>query len=400
MSTFLRIDINLFAAGYLSIVFYLAYRRLDHKDAFNRLFFVGCATVLTLTLVEALTCVLNKQPAPVWRVLATVLHQFLFILPPLLTYYWYLFACALTGDGNIQKLKPRWPFFIPIGIVVVLTVLSPFYHFIYFVDEAGVYHRGPLFPVELVISYSYLLLGFIQLIIRRKKMIRMDFIFLTLFCLMPMIGGLIQGLIYGVLLMWSSSACALTILYLYLQERMIQTDYLTGAWTRSTFEYHVDQRLKNEQREPFGVIYVDIDNLKFINDHFGHNEGDVAIKAAISIIRDVLRPSDVIARLGGDEFVVLLNLTCHKALQAVVKRIQTSVGSYNATSNKPYPLSLSLGADLVSAESGESVDAIISRVDLLMYNNKRRKKNLCDDADALAQDNPDSAEETPPISPT
>ena len=121
-----------------------------------------------------------------------------------------------------------------------------------------------------IISYSYLLLGFITILRRRRRMLPMDYQFLTLFCLMPMVGSAIQAMVYGVLLMWSSSALALTILYLYLQERMVQTDYLTGAWTRSSFEMYVDQRIHDPEPRPFGLIYLDVDKLKKINDTLGH----------------------------------------------------------------------------------------------------------------------------------
>lgn len=371
MSTFLRIDINLFSAFFLAIVFSLAYRRLDHTDPFNRLYFQGCAVMMTLTLVEALTCVLNRNPDPAARWTAIVLHVFLFALPAVITYYWFLLANTLTRQGNVSDIKAGGPLMIPAWLGVALSIASPFFRWVYDIDINGVYHRGPLFVVEMVICYGYLLMGFILLIKRRKSMIEMDFRFLTLFCLMPLIGGLVQGLIYGVLLMWASSCCALTILYLYLQERMIQTDYLTGAWTRNSFEYYLSQKLKADQKNPFGVVYVDIDNLKTINDRYGHAEGDVAIKATVLSIREVLRKGDAIARLGGDEFAILLNISSRETLDAIAQRIRTAVSRYNDASGKPYRLTLSLGGDIFIESAENTVDSIVNKADRLMYANKR-----------------------------
>ncbi len=393
VEVFLRIDINLFASFYLVIVFYLAYHRLDHDDAFNRLFFRGCAIIFAMTLFEAVTCILNHDPSPWMRWLSTILHFFLFSVAPLITYYWFILADTLTRNGNVRDMRMKWPFLIPVALVAAITLLSPVFGFVYHIDESGTYHRGPLFAVVLVVSYGYLMAGFLMILKRRKKIMGLDFRFLTLFCLMPMVGGLVQGLVYGVLLMWPSSVCALTILYLYLQERMVQTDYLTGAWTRPSFEYYLQQRLRAEDRQPFGVVYVDIDNLKRINDDFGHAEGDEAIRAATGAIRSVLRKGDAIARLGGDEFCVLLNIQSNEALGAVVERIGGVIAKYNERATKPYRLSLSLGAELFHDMGGETVEDILSHVDSLMYENKRAKKAREDAAGTIVAENADQVAE-------
>jgi diguanylate cyclase (GGDEF)-like protein len=384
MDVFLRIDINLFTAFYLVIVIYLAYHRLDHEDAFNRLFFRGGAVVLTMTIFEAITCILNHNPSPWMRGLSTVLHICLFAVAPLITYYWYMLADTLTRNGNVRDMRMKWPYLIPVFVVALITLLSPLFGLVFYISADGAYHRGVLFPIELIVSYGYLVAGFLMILKRRRKIMGLDFRFLTLFCLMPMVGGIIQGLIYGVLLMWAGSICALTILYMYLQERMVQTDYLTGAWTRPSFEYYLSQRLHAHDNQPFGVVYVDIDNLKHINDQFGHAEGDEAIRAATSAIKSVLRKGDVIARLGGDEFCVLLNLQTDADLNAVLGRIEGVISSYNQRAAKPYALSLSLGARVFESTGAEQADDIISRVDALMYANKRAKKAAADETDACA----------------
>lgn len=402
MSAYLRIDINLFATLYLAIVFSLAYRRLDHQDAFNRVFFIGSGIMMSMTLFEAFTCLLNHNPAPWARGLSTVLHVFLFATPPLIAYYWLLLADTLTLHGDVAHMKPNLLVMIPVWIGLAVTLLTPFFHWVFYIDQDGVYHRGPLFFVIMVIAYAYLLTGFLVLLKRRKNLIGMDFHFLTLFCLMPMIGGLVQGLVYGVLLMWASQSCSLTIMYLYLQERMIQTDYLTGAWTRHSFEYTIAQKLRSNKHTPFGVVYADIDNLKQINDAFGHLEGDSAIRATVATIREVLRKGDAVARLGGDEFAILLNVPDCEALQSVVQRISKALDAYNNQSGKPYRLSLSLGGDMFEAAADGNVDAIVDRVDCLMYAQKNRKNGCALNLKRRSDQQPcepteqSDASETPP----
>jgi diguanylate cyclase (GGDEF)-like protein len=376
-----RIDINLFAAFLLAIVGCLAYLRLDHRDSFNRLYLLGSFMVFAMLLFEAFTCMINHNPSPVLRDLSAVLHMFLFISAPLMTCYWFFLTNSFTRHGDLQKVEILWPLLIPLGVAAVLTFLSPIFGFLFSIDGAGVYHRGPLFYVDMVITYIYLLSGFLVTVKRRKNMSEMDFLFIIIIDLMPMIGGLVQGLVYGVLFIWASSAGALTLMYIYLQERMVQTDSQTGAWTRHSFENSVIQKLKNNNQKTFGIAYADIDNLKSINDDYGHAEGDEAIKATVRIIQSILRKGDAVARLGGDEFAILLELSTQEEIRAVLERIRTAITEYNETSGKKYTLSLSIGADIVGRSTENSVEEIVSRVDQLMYADKRHKKGNAPPAD-------------------
>lgn len=374
VSTYFRIDVNLVAMVLLGMVYYLAYIRLDHEDAFNQLFFKGCLLILILIGFEAFTCIVNGHPSPLLRFLSTLMHVCLFASPPLMAYYWYLLSDTLTTHGNVRKMKVNIYYLIPVAANIIMVLLSSAFHLAFFIDEAGVYHRGPLFWFTSVIALFYMIWGFLLLIVRRKNLLRKEFLFLALFCLLPMVGGIIQGLVYGLLLMWSSSALALTIMYLYLQERMMQTDSLTGAWTRHSFEHYVSQNLKSSNRRPFGIIYADVDNLKPVNDQYGHPEGDIALQSAVKAIKSVLRKGDAIARLGGDEFAIHVNVSSREELQTVLDRIEAAILQHNQTSGKSYPLSLSFGADLFFENDAFDVDTIIHRVDDLMYHNKRRKK--------------------------
>lgn len=390
MGVFLRIDVDLLAAFYLCIILSFALRRLDHQDAFNQMFFQFCVLIIAECFIEALTCLINHHPAPFYRVLSTVLHMILFLFPPVMTCYWFLISKMLTTQGNIRDIQFRGPLMIPILVNWLILLLTPFFNLVFYIDEAGVYHRGPLYLLVAAIGYFYLLMSFIVLIKRRKNLVSTDVRFLSIFCLLPMIGQLLQGFVYGVLLMFPCSALALSILYLYLQERMVQTDYMTGAWTRYSFEFCLASKLKSQQNTPFGVIYVDIDNLKSINDQFGHPEGDIAIRATVSTIKGTLRKGDSIARLGGDEFGIVLNLQTQAELDAVVERIGKAIERYNHSSNKPYHLSLSLGAELFFGLEHENVESIINRVDHLMYLKKQQKKQA--QTDSLASSAPPMAE--------
>ena len=86
-------------------------------------------------------------------------------------------------------------------------------------------------------------------------------------------------------------------------------DELTGLHNRRGFVSLAEQRLKLTSRQGVRstLIFIDVDNLKYINDNFGHREGDGALQQIAGLLRECFRESDIIGRLGGDEFCVLLS---------------------------------------------------------------------------------------------
>lgn len=156
------------------------------------------------------------------------------------------------------------------------------------------------------------------------------------------------------------------------------TDDLTGLLNRRGFLSLAQQQLKMANRTKIGflLLYVDLDGLKKINDMLGHPEGDQALVETASILREIFRESDIIGRLGGDEFAVLaLERTrdVEEEEQAILKRIRESVGTRNTQPGRRYVLSLSAGINTYDPERPCSLDEFISRVDSIMYEEKKSK---------------------------
>ena len=101
---------------------------------------------------------------------------------------------------------------------------------------------------------------------------------------------------------------SLLIVYLSMQEYGLNTDYLTGAYNRRQLDNYIRTKIKLSRPESIiGVICVDLNEFKLINDNYGHEAGDKALKTSVAVLRKSLRPNDFIARTGGDEFVILLD---------------------------------------------------------------------------------------------
>ncbi|ATW28767.1 GGDEF domain-containing protein [Candidatus Formimonas warabiya] len=374
MSVFLRIDINIVAIVLLGTVVLIAYNRLDKQDKLNKVFLSTSLIILLETFFETITCIINGRPEQ-WLIPVSVfLHLCLFITAPILTYFWYIFISSWVVPSNAISGKKHILLLIPVVFNFIITVLSPMYNLVFFINSSNIYHRGPLFIISAGIIYFYLIYSFGLIFKQKKKIVKQEFLPLIIFGILPIIGGLLQTLFYGVLLMWSTCAFSLVIVYNFLQQRMIHLDYLTGAWTRGSFDYYISQRVKQKGNDKFGVVIIDLDGLKQINDEYGHFEGDCAIKTTVVLIKSALRKTDIVARFGGDEFIIILDCESQEGLEKTLERINFRFMQYNIGSKKKYKLEYSLGAEIFDSRY-HSIEELLHHVDNLLYNNKKKKKS-------------------------
>lgn len=382
MGTYLRIDINLTAMVLLGMVLYIAALRLDRKEPLNRLFVWTSGIVMLQLFFETATCVINRHAGDGWLFLSILLHVSLFITAPILTCFWCVFLHSWIVPEDTGTAGRRLLMAVPVVMNGILVVASVFTGWMFYFDTGNVYHRGPLFVFASLITYSYLLIGLHLIFRHRKRIVHQEFLPMFVFGFLPLFGGLIQTLFYGVLLMWSGTAFSLIIVYIFLQQRMVQRDQLTGVWSRDSFDRYILQRAEHGGRAPFGVIFVDMDGLKAINDTYGHYEGDSAIQTTVLLVRQALRADDTIARFGGDEFVIAVNCAEAADLWFVMARIEDNFRQFNREMKKPYVLECSFGGDLYDSKV-ENIEPFLVRVDQRMYQSKRLKKKSFTNADEL-----------------
>jgi diguanylate cyclase (GGDEF)-like protein/PAS domain S-box-containing protein len=154
------------------------------------------------------------------------------------------------------------------------------------------------------------------------------------------------------------------------------TDELTGLFNRRGFYTLAEQQLKLSKRQNRGIhmLYVDLDDLKMINDTFGHQEGDNALNEAAALLKECFRNSDVIARVGGDEFIVIPVGVDGDHVEEVIARLMKKVESYNEKAHRTYTLSFSVGTAFYDPSHPRSLDELLILADRSMYEYKRKKR--------------------------
>jgi len=122
------------------------------------------------------------------------------------------------------------------------------------------------------------------------------------------------------------------------------------------------------------LLFADLDGLKAINDTWGHREGDHALVEVANLLKRTFREADIVARLGGDEFVAMPVEASATAIAVVTTRLQTKLATLNATENRRYSLSVSVGVSIYDPEHPSTIEDLLARADAAMYEEKRRKR--------------------------
>jgi diguanylate cyclase (GGDEF)-like protein len=137
--------------------------------------------------------------------------------------------------------------------------------------------------------------------------------------------------------------------------------------------FHHEIRMLDAANIPYAVMVTDLDNLKGLNDKFGHQAGSAAIQSTANVLRKVVRTTDLVARFGGDEFVVILREADRVGAQIVMNRVRKMLSEEVLPTAPGEILKVSMGV-AISGEDGSSPDELIRNADEAMYLEKRSRK--------------------------
>jgi diguanylate cyclase (GGDEF)-like protein len=158
---------------------------------------------------------------------------------------------------------------------------------------------------------------------------------------------------------------------------MAITDPLTGLHNRRSFHHLLEQQLAHSRDEgtPLGMLMLDLDHFKAVNDEHGHPVGDVTLQAVARLLTERLGQGDVAARLGGEEFGVLLPGEDNRAAGSTAERLRVAIATGRVEcAGATIAMTASIGV-VSCPEHGQTVDALIRRADDALYEAKRTGRN-------------------------
>jgi len=159
-------------------------------------------------------------------------------------------------------------------------------------------------------------------------------------------------------------------------ERTASFDFLTSLHNRRLIERELYKRLDETHRygKQFGIVFIDIDHFKKINDVYGHDIGDAILKMVAKKLYAALRPFDFLGRWGGEEFLAITTNVNRAQLRVIANRFRKVIEQSSIfTGESIVKVTISIGATL--ARNDENVNALVKRADNLLYKSKNTGRN-------------------------
>ena len=138
----------------------------------------------------------------------------------------------------------------------------------------------------------------------------------------------------------------------------------------------MEQQIKiaNRKKNPVLLLYLDVDDLKYINDTFSHQEGDKVLREAVKLFKSTLREVDTICRIGGDEFLLIFPESSLNDAPLIRERLNTNLEKLNQKLAKPYKIDFSIGLSHYNPSDPLSIEELIKIADDNMYIEKKKIK--------------------------
>ncbi|HPD56068.1 MAG TPA: GGDEF domain-containing protein [Smithellaceae bacterium] len=159
-------------------------------------------------------------------------------------------------------------------------------------------------------------------------------------------------------------------------EEMALLDNLTRLANRNHIERELTMRLEESKRfnVRFGIIFLDIDHFKKVNDTYGHDMGDRVLKFVADTLAKNIRPFDLVGRWGGEEFIAIIRNANENVLIELSNRLRMLVEkSYIVLADDKLNVTISIGTTIVRGD--DDINSIIKRADELLYQSKRAGRN-------------------------
>ncbi len=337
----------------------------------DRIYDGMCVVNLAGALFETISFLVDGTDVFGGRQISYLTNSLCFLGTVSIGFLWSLYV-DLRIYGNYKRTSRRVAALcIPWLVEVVVIFINLFgVGFLFTVSADNLYARGP----GVVIGYVSLMIYFaysVILTIRSREDANNLHFFPVLYFVGPCIAGvLIQFFCYGITTSWISVAVAMIFVQMQSYAEKTYLDELSGLFNRRFFDRMLEKRGKAVEGKGslFGIM-LDINDFKAINDSFGHNVGDRAIRVMGEVLFRSIPDGARAIRFAGDEFIVLLPGTDEQQVLLAMDEIRAALAQINEAKVEPFSLHAAMG--YAKLGPGDDAEVFLRRMDEKMYEEKR-----------------------------
>lgn len=260
-----------------------------------------------------------------------------------------------TLDSHASKQK-KLIYALPFAITCIIDFLAPFSKLVFYFTDDNKFVPGPLSVAVYIQAAIYSVLILNSFISRKRSNKREIWIILSLL-VMVFIGIILEELGYFYNSILSSISVTVMIMYMYKYAERYNVDSVTSCFKRRCFYSDGEKNY----RHSMAIVSMDLNNLKEINDNYGHKAGDIALQTFADTCKKAISKKFVLYRTGGDEFMLLGIKASYEEAKEVVETIKERL------SDTPYTSSYGIAM----YNYGDDFDEIVIKADQAMYDDKR-----------------------------
>ena len=295
-------------------------------------------------------------------------------------YFWLHYCLKYVRIPALQTKIVRVLMALPVVTVMLMIISTPLTHWAFYIDDQGLFQRGTIYIMQQT-GYLYLLGSSALCLWYRKKCPtsseRRRLTVLSMFPLSPAFFGAVQIIAPSGLAPTLQFSILISLLLVFVDEldQKITRDSLTQLTNRFEFERVLQNRMHSLQKreQKLFVLMCDMDDFKSINDNYGHQQGDNALKIVGSVLsKTTARYNAVCARMSGDEFISLIETGSGEEADDFKKAMEENL--IDASRSLPYTLRISIG---IAEYDGEmTLMELMDQADMNMYQQKQLHKRM------------------------
>lgn len=339
-------------------------------------------STLFVCVFDLFAALFNKTSFSCSQIILELSYLFYLIFLELVAYFWFSYA-ERRINSDISEKKGFSLKKISLWIIILFTFSSIFtnsFFSIEFIDEVYVYKRGPLLFVNWIYIFILVALVLLKILLSSKneesELKNSEKKALSIFGIIPCIFGITQIFIPDFSIVQCGITFGIIMVFMHGMGNLIHLDELTGLNNRLSLTNYFETSVYTQPEAYVTIFMIDVDKFKYINDTFGHSQGDKALKTLSEILKfacnSVMKSNCFLCRYGGDEFLIVAKNLPEKNQNDFLKCLQTQIDYRNSKlPESEYFLSVSVGFSTGKCDSLIALERLLASADENMYEQKQ-----------------------------
>ncbi len=381
---FYYIEANAFCVLILLILYFKTSHSVDRQR--RQMFFGNTLATGMLYLMTDMFWVLVDSGTICRTALMMYMTNIVYyIAASCMSYVVSYFMVLYEGNRKIEEPLVRFLTAVPCLINVAAVVTTPIHKMYIYVDGNGELVTGPLYPLLILLIIAYPIVVAVRAIymavLAENYAKRNMYKAIGFFPVFPVGLGIMQVFHTRIPFLCFGLTIALLLIYIDFTDDLVSLDPLTKLNNRNELYRFMSAKMNSSKSSGAMGLYLmimDIDSFKKINDNYGHNEGDRALKVLAKVLKRVCSHgvNRFVARFGGDEFIVVVETSDKHEVESISDEIHSILHKTIIAEQIPFNMDVSIGwTRYIKNTDKGSISGLIERADAMLYEEKKTKHN-------------------------